>query len=80
MDVHDFLHVFVVLELLVRALGEDFTLLHDDDSVSEMDEVDSMSHKDAGFVFEKSLEDLHEDLLANVSIKGRDWIVHEHDI
>ena len=41
-----------------------------------MDEVDSMSHKDAGFVFEKSLEDLHEDLLANVSIKGRDWIVH----
>ena len=45
-----------------------------------MNEVDGMSHKDAGFVFEKSLEDLHEDLLANVSIKGRDRVVHEHDI
>ena len=58
MDGHHFFHVSVVFEFIVTSLCRNFALLHDDDSVCEVDEINRVSDEDASFVFEKPLEDL----------------------
>ena len=70
MDIHNLLHVFVVFKLVIASLSGNFTFFHDNNFISKMNKVDSVGYEDSGSIFEDILEYLHEDLLANMSIKG----------
>lgn len=80
MDVLDVEHVGVVLELLVRALCSDSSLVHDHNSVGQVDEVDSVSNQDSGRILQDALEDVLEDLLPGVRVQSGDRIIHEDDV
>ena len=80
MDFLDLLHVRVVLKFIVRALGNNFTFVHDDNLVSKVHEVDCVRHEDSSLVGKNALEDLSEDLLASGAVQGRDRVVHEDNI
>ena len=70
MDIHNLLHVFVVFKLVIASLSGNFTFFHDNNFISKMDKVDSVGYEDSGSIFEDILEYLHEDLLANMCVKG----------
>ncbi len=70
----------VILELLERSKSLNFTFFHYNDFVSQMKEVDCVSDKDARLFANHALENLLEDFLTHVGIKGRNWIVHNVDI
>ena len=70
MDIHNLLHVFVVFKLVIASLSGNFTFFHDNNFISKMNKVDSVGYEDSGSIFEDILEYLHEDLLANMCVKG----------
>ena len=70
----------VILELLECSKGLNFAFLHYNDFVGQMKEVDCVSDKDTRLLVNHTLEYLLENFLAHVSIKGRNWIVHNVDI
>ncbi len=70
----------VILELLECSKGLNFTFFHYNDFVGQMKKVNCVSDKDARFFANHALENLLEDFLSHVRIKGRNWIVHNVDI
>jgi hypothetical protein len=62
------------------ALADDPSLFHQNDMVSPFKEVDSMSDKDASAVFQATEVHVLDDLVADVSVKCRDRIIHEVDV
>ena len=68
MDVLNLLHVRMVDQLVISALSNNFSFVHDHNLVSQMHKVDCMSHQDSCLVFENTLEDLSEDLFTSLGV------------
>lgn len=79
-DVQHFNQMGVVLEFFEGAVCLHLAILHNDDTVCEMQEVNSMGHKHPGAVLEKTLKHFLEDKFPDVGIERRDGIVHEDNV
>ena len=77
-DCLDLFHVLVFLEFFERTLGFDLPILHDDDFVGQVNEVDSMSNEYPRLMLEQTFEHLIEDFFAHISVKCRDGVVHDY--
>ena len=73
-------HVWVVFQFTVGALCNDSSLIHNDNLVSQVHEIDGVSHQDSSLLLENALEDFGKDLLASLGIQCRDWVVHKDHI
>ena len=80
MDVLDLHHVRVEDEFFVATLGRHLAVLHDDDVVGEMHEVDGVSHQDSRLFLHQADKDLVEDRLAHVWVQCRDRVVHDEQV
>lgn len=80
MDVLDLHEVRVEDEVGVAALCSHFSVLHDDDVVGEVHEVNSVGHQDSRLLLHEAGKDLVKDVLAHVRVKSRDWVVHNEHI
>jgi len=69
----------MVLDLFISTLSFDSSLVHDHNSISEMDKVDCMSDQNSCGVFEKTTEDLFKDLDAGMGVKSGNRVVHKDD-
>jgi hypothetical protein len=69
-DVNDFLHHFVLDDFFVGALYLNSAFVKQDDVVSQVQEVDSVSAQDSGLLLKHGLEDTLEDLLADFSVES----------
>ena len=69
--------------LLIQELGNivfnDASLLHDDDSISFVGEVDSVGHKHdcLAFFMQVRFEAVIEDVLADIRVKSTQTVVHQ---
>lgn len=70
----------MVLKFFIRALSDNISLFHDDNIVSQVDEFNSMSHKDAGLSFHQATKYLIKDVFSNMRVKRRDWVIHDENI
>jgi len=69
-DLHKLLHVRVILQLVEVALQMHLAVLHHNDLVNQVHEIDGMRHKNSGFASELSQKYVLEDLLLDISIEG----------
>lgn len=74
-DVHKLHEVRIVLDFLIRTLKNDFTFVENNDSVNQVQEIDSMGYQNDCFILKMVQENVLEDLLLDIGIKSRDWIV-----
>ena len=70
MDIYDLLHHLVLDDFLVGALDLNSAFVKQDDVVSQVQEVDSVSAQDSGLLLKHGLEDTLEDLLADFSVES----------
>lgn len=74
-DVHKLHEVRIVLDFLIRTLKNDFTFVENNDSVNQVQEIDSMGYQNDCFILKMVQKNVLEDLLLDIGIKSRDWIV-----
>ena len=79
-DLEDALHVWIVFELLKCAKCLDLTLLEDKDPITQVQKVDSVSHKDSSFILKHALEDFLEDSLSHIGIQRGNGVVHHDNV
>ena len=70
----------MVLELIVRALCLNSTVLHNDDMVSKVDKLDGMSNQNSRLSVHEATEDLMEDVLAHMGVESRDRVIHNEHV
>jgi len=80
MDLLHLEHVGVTGELLVGTLCLDAAVVHDNDVVSQMNELNGVGHQDPCFAAHQSNEDLLKNLFAHVGVEGGNGVIHNEDV
>lgn len=71
------LEYVILFEFVVGALCGDRALVHDDNVVGLVDEVNGVRCQDSGFALQCAVDDIGHDLTPYLRVQGRNGIVHE---
>lgn len=55
-------------------------MVHNNDSITKVNEVDGVSHENSCLIFANSVEDLFENVLPDCGIESRDRVIHEKKV
>ncbi len=80
MDAHYLLKLTIIMKLLKSTLCSDTALVHNTDSICQMQKIESMRHHDSGLILTNALYELLEDIFLDISVKCRQRIIHQQDI
>ena len=72
--------VWVSKQFCRCALRDNSTFFHDDNLVSQVDKIHCVCHQNSRLVFQYALKHLLVDFLACLSVKSRDWIIHDDNV
>lgn len=70
----------MIMKLLKSTLSSDAALIHNTDSICQMQKIESMRHHNSGLILTDTLYELLEDVFLDISIKCRQRIIHQQDI
>jgi len=55
-------------------------MIHDDNPVTQMDEVNSVSRKNPGLLLAYSIKDLLENVLSDSCVECRNGVIHQQEV
>ena len=79
-DLLKLLEYFVLLHFLVGSLSCDFSLIHHNDFISHVEEINSMCYQNSCLTLEHTVDNILHDVHSDVSVKCRDWVIQQIDI